>query len=77
MATHLALIKAIRMRVCHYCTAPIDTAFYVQPLHAWACVPCYIEHVVRPAANTTTTQSGDASEAQCGTSQSRELASVA
>lgn len=45
---HLAIVKAHRMRHCHYCSAPAPVAFYCQALSdystsKWACPDCYIQ----------------------------------
>lgn len=44
---HFAIVKAHRMRHCHYCNSPAPVAFYCQAISkstsTWACPDCYIQ----------------------------------
>lgn len=43
----------ITKRHCHYCNAPITTAFYLPDPRAWACVDCYFSNATTTRLTTT------------------------
>lgn len=44
----------ITKRHCHYCNAPITTAFYLPDPRAWACVDCYFSNALTARTGVAT-----------------------